>query len=198
MDLQNAAQTLFVVRAELTDVLQDDFEGRKVRLIGDCVQGICAEGTTSTDDPRSAVTTGVLCAAGMQSSFDLMQNLLPDAQDLGLVIGLEYGQTPVTRLGVRGDKSVRVATSQAVTNAEKEQEGIEGSDIVGIGKDAYREAPEPVQEVFDDYRRCHGLRFPQVSMALRGENYVPLKHLASIAAPALILSSGEQPRPHTK
>jgi len=197
-DLRNAAHTLYVVRAELTDVLQSDFEGRKVRLIGDCVQGICAEGTAVADDPPSAVTTGVLCAAGMQSSFDLIQKLLPDAQGLGLVVGLDYGQTPATRLGIRGDKSIRVATSQAVTNAEWEQEGIDGSDIVAIGEDAFQLAPTSVQEVFDEYRRKQGLRYPNLSMALRDKSDVPAKHLATIVASPAVLSTGAQPRPHAQ
>lgn len=197
IDLRNAARTLFVVRAELTDVLQQDFEGRKVRLIGDCVQGISAEGTSLNTDPAATTTAGVLCAAAMQSSFELIQRRMPDAQDLGLVIGLEFGQTPVTRLGIRGDQSVRVATSQSVTNAEAEQEAIDGTDIVAIGQIAYDEAPLSVQRLFDQYRQKQGLRYPQISTAFRGKDDVPPKHLATLAAPALVLSSGDPPRSHT-
>jgi len=197
-DLRSAAQTLFVVRAELTDVLRSDFEGKKVRLIGDCVQGICGEGSAFDDDPRAAVTTGVFCAAAMQSSFELIQRMLPDAQNLGLVVGLDYGATPVTRLGLRGKLSVRVASSQAVTNAEIVQESLSEHDFVGLGEEAFQSAPKSIRELFDEDRRRQMLRYPQLSMALRQAEDVPTKHLATLAAPATILSSGDEPRHHAQ
>ncbi|PHS78304.1 MAG: hypothetical protein COB59_07810 [Rhodospirillaceae bacterium] len=191
--LRVAARTLFVLRAELTDVLQKDFNGRKVRLIGDCVQGIISEGTAQNVDAEETVTTGVLCAAAMHSSFETVQKMEPEANNLGLAIGLEYGATPVTRLGIRGDMSVRVATSQAVTNAEKLQESLDQGDLTAIGEEAYRLAPEHIQDIFDDARRKQYLNYPQLSMVIQEVGH-PALHLAAVAAPALALSTGEDPR----
>ncbi|MFX5142111.1 transcriptional regulator, partial [Acinetobacter baumannii] len=63
-------RALHVLRSELDCVLHSDFRGLKVRFIGDCVHGVLAEGAKATDR-EATVSTAVLCAAAMRSSFDL-------------------------------------------------------------------------------------------------------------------------------
>jgi class 3 adenylate cyclase len=68
---KHVVRTLNVLRSELDAVLHEDFSGRKVRFIGDCVHGLAVEGTAQTTDEEETISNLTLCAAGMRSSFDL-------------------------------------------------------------------------------------------------------------------------------
>ena len=68
---KNVVRTLHVLRSELDAVLHEDFAGRKVRFIGDCVHGLVVEGTAQTTDEKETITNLTLCAGGMRSSFNL-------------------------------------------------------------------------------------------------------------------------------
>ena len=140
---------LHVIRGELANVLKSDFDGRKVRFIGDCVHGIVAEGTRTDTDDRGSVTTGVLCAGGLRSSFELCRRMLPGISQLGLAIGLELGPTPVTRLGIRGERSVRCAASKAVSVSEILQSECDGNQTA-IGDRALSIASNRVSQLFPD------------------------------------------------
>jgi hypothetical protein len=126
--IKTAVKTVHVVREELNDVLQDDFGGKRVRFIGDCIHGYLAAGENA-DDPTKAVDDTAMCAAGMRSSFDLCLRLAQPGADLDLAIGIEYGTVPVTRLGTPGDDSVRCAAGRAVILAERIQQSIEGGGV---------------------------------------------------------------------
>ena len=101
--------------------LKHDFGGRKVRFIGDCIQGLLAEGTRTETDSSETVREAVRVAAGMRSSFELCQENLPNVNSLCIAIGIEFGTTPITRIGIRGDRSVRCSVSRAVTASEELQ-----------------------------------------------------------------------------
>ncbi|WFU42119.1 adenylate/guanylate cyclase domain-containing protein [Bradyrhizobium sp. CB82] len=128
VEITKAVRTIHVIREELNSVLNDDFDGKRVRFVGDCIQGCVAEGERTDDGPGS-VRQAVMCANGMQSSFDLCLDAVDSDAAIGLAIGVEYGPTPMTRLGYRGDDSVRCAASRATINAERTQQSIEGSGI---------------------------------------------------------------------
>lgn len=138
---------LHVIRRELAAALRDDFGGRKVRFIGDCVHGLLAMGTRTETDLPETVRAAVLCAGGLRSSFQLCQRLLPGIDGLGLAVGIEVGETPVTRLGLRGDRSVRCASSRAVSRSEECQGACEG-DETALGPSALLAAPAPVRRAF--------------------------------------------------
>lgn len=138
---------LHVIRKELAAVLKYDFDGRKVRFIGDCLHGLLAVGTRTETDSGKTIEAGVICAGAMRSSFELCQEMLPGIRELGLAIGLEYGSTPVTRLGNRGELSVRCATSTAVSVSEEVQTKLNGKET-GLGEKAYTNAPVRVRDVF--------------------------------------------------
>lgn len=122
--IREAVKIVHVIREELNSVLKDDFGGKRVRFIGDCIHGCVAEGDRA-DDPARSVREAALCASAMRSSFDLcLEAIQPDAA-IDLAVGIEYGPTPMTRLGHRGDDSVRCAASRATINAERMQQAIE-------------------------------------------------------------------------
>lgn len=141
-----AIQTLHVMRKELRDVL-NDFGGRKVRYVGDALDGIIAEGTSQTTNLSETVTTAALTAAGMRSSFGLILERLPTAQKLGLAIGVELGPISITRLGVKGRRD-RCAVGEAVIVAEEQQRAVGASNQTQLGPNALKHGSKPLREVF--------------------------------------------------
>lgn len=179
--VQELVSNLHVIRKELAAVLKSDFSGRKVRFIGDCIHGLIAEGTVRETDAVKTIETAVLCAGGMRSSFELCQSLLPGIADMGLAIGLEYGNTPVTRLGTRGDLSVRCATSKAVSESERLQSGLDG-DETALGENALSKASRRVKALFGTEGRASGLNYAGASTLL-------------MSAPAIAAAAQQDDRP---
>jgi len=99
---KHVVRTLHVLRSELDAVLHEDFAGRKVRFVGDCIHGLLVEGTAQTTEQEETVSNMTLCGGAMRSSFNLAIKRLKekgtDATCLGLAIGFEYGPMTVTRL----------------------------------------------------------------------------------------------------
>lgn len=158
---KHVVRSLRVLRSELDAVLHEDFKGRKVRFIGDCVHGLLVEGTAQTTDIEATISTMVLCAAGMRSSFDLavakLKEAGTDASSLGLQIGVEYGPTTATRLGIKGGL-IRCSVSRATLAAEAEQARCTGSETA-IGEVTYRGASQPVRDAFGSTRKRKGLDY---------------------------------------
>ena len=149
--IAEAVANLHVIRAEMGAVLRDDFAGRKVRYIGDCVHGLLAEGSKTETNAMDTMKKSVDAAAGLRSSFDLCREMLPGIADLGLAIGIDYGTTPICRLGLRGDASVRAAASRATCVSEAEQRRCNGMETA-LGENAYRNSPASVREAFGNER----------------------------------------------
>jgi class 3 adenylate cyclase len=126
--IKKAVTTVHVIREELNDVLGEDFGGKRVRFIGDCIQGCLAAGKTE-DDPSGAVRDAALCASGMRDSFELCQEIINPGALIDLAIGIEYGPVPLTRIGDSGSDSVRCAAGRAVVQAERVQQAIAGGGI---------------------------------------------------------------------
>ena len=51
-----------VIRSELDRTLSSDFDGRRIRFIGDCIHGLLMEGTAYSTDEEETVSTTTLCA----------------------------------------------------------------------------------------------------------------------------------------
>jgi hypothetical protein len=158
---KDVVKTLHVVRGELDAVLDSDFGGRKVRFIGDCVQGVLAEGTAQTTASEETVETVTLCAAAMRSSFELALAILRnegiDTGDVGLAIGFDFGPIALTRLGMKGSM-VRCSVGRAVLRSEDEQQRCSGSETA-IGAKAYYEARPAVKSLFGKSRIAIGLDY---------------------------------------
>jgi class 3 adenylate cyclase len=147
---KNVVRTLHVLRAELDAVLHEDFEGRKVRFIGDCIHGLLVEGTAQNTETKDTISNMTLCAAAMRSSFNLALERLrakgTNASSLGLAIGFEYGPMTLTRLGMKGEL-IRCSVSRGVLAAEREQMRCGGTDTA-IGPVAYENASHGAHAIF--------------------------------------------------
>lgn len=139
---------LHVIRSELAATLSDDYSGRKVRFIGDCIHGLLAEGTSQETDASASVVSAVKAAGGMRSSFELCQEELDGIDNLGIAIGLEFGETPITRIGIRGERSVRCSVSRAVSRSEELQSNCTG-DQTAVGPIALNHAPATIRRLFE-------------------------------------------------
>jgi class 3 adenylate cyclase len=172
---------LHVIRNELAATLKEDFSGRKVRFIGDCVHGLLAEGTRDSTDTSRTVTEAVKAAAGMRSGFELCQTELPNVDDLGLAVGIEYGTTPITRIGIRGDRSVRCSVSKAVSASESLQSDCEGEETA-LGPRALALAPAGIKRLLDG-GVASGLDYDAVAAHLSAPAVVRSGNIAADAKP---------------
>ena len=183
-NVQEAVRALHVIRGEFHQVLKSDFQGRKVRYIGDCIHGVLAFGTANTVDEATSVAEAVKCAVGMSESLDIIRGQLPSLANVGLATGVELGATPISRIGIRGDKSVRVASSTATIRSQRLQEDIVGVGVA-IGPDAFAQLPYRAQAYFTGGQR-------------QNSDYGDVSFLFRAAAPAIAAAavSADEFRPH--
>ena len=199
---EDVVRCLHVIRSEMDRVITADFDGRRIRFIGDCVHGLLLEGTAQTTDVEKTISTAVLCAGGLRSSFELALKVLSDdggdVDNLGLSIGLEFGPMAVSRLGMQGDR-VRCAVSRGVLASEAEQKGCDGTETA-IGPDAYAAGSEAVRQVFGKRRQCVGLTYDVAVEALTAERDTTAKAAAAaayaVSSPALARSIERPLQPH--
>ena len=144
----DAVRALFVVRNEFQKVVENDFGGRKIRFVGDCIHAVLAEGDTTSSNAEQTAKTGAQCAGAIRSSFKLCQEELGCIDALGLAIGLEYGTTPISKIGIRGDRAVRVASSIATTTSEMLQSEC--------GGDQTKFGPRAVAAMSSDIKKLIG------------------------------------------
>lgn len=161
---EDVVKALHVIRAELERVLTSDFDGRRIRFIGDCIHGLLCEGTAQTTDIKETISAGTLCAGALRSSFNLALEKLSengvDTDGLGLAIGFEYGFMAVSRLGLKGDR-VRCAVSRGVLGAEREQLRCTGIQTA-IGEAAYENATQADRSLFGNTRKTDHLDYEKV------------------------------------
>lgn len=184
---KHVVRVLHVLRSELDAVLHEDFAGRKVRFIGDCVHGLLVEGTAYETDSEETVSNLTLCAAAMRSSFKLALDKLKsagsDASSLGLQIGFEYGPLTATRLGMKGEL-VRCSVSRAVLASEDEQGFCDGNETA-IGATAYLRATQAVRDVFGTERKRADLDYSTCLDELTKKNDKTAKAARDFANSAL-------------
>lgn len=156
-----AIRALYVIREELQNVVEDDFGGRKVRFIGDCIHALVAEGTRTETDDRKSVIQSFECAGGLRSSFLICQEQLAGLETLGLTIGIEYGWTPVSRIGIRGIRSVRLASSGATAASEQMQRDC-GDNEVKFGPNAMALIPAAYHDLANTYGVAAALTYDDV------------------------------------
>lgn len=201
---EDVVRTLHVIRSELERTFTADFDGRRIRFIGDCLHGLLCEGTAHTTDEKETISTATLCAGGLRSSFDNAITLLQENNvatgKLGLAIGFEFGPMTVTRLGIQGDR-IRCSVSRGVLAAENEQTRCSGKETA-IGKDAYRKASDAVQELFTDKRLKRNLDYNEAVEALsekKDKKAQAVKAAGFASAPESIIQSTQiYVKPHSK
>ena len=201
---KNVVRVLHVLRSEMDSALSLDFEGRRVRFIGDCLHGLVCEGTALTTDEPATVSDATLCAGAIRSSFDLAIEKLTDegidVQGLGVQIGFDIGPISTTRLGMQGDR-VRCSVGRSVRNAEREQLRC-AADETAIGQAAYDAGTEAVKQIFENDRKATGLDYNEAveALASAGDATAKLSKKAALAsaAPAIVRASETLIRPHAK
>jgi class 3 adenylate cyclase len=185
---KHVVRALQVLRSELDAVLHEDFAGRKVRFIGDCIHGLAAEGTAQTTDAEETVSVMTLCAAGMRSSFSLALSKLQGngspVAGLGLSVGFEYGTMTATRLGMKGDL-VRCSISRGVLTAEGEQRRCVGTETA-IGASAYSHASAGVRALFGTTRKRAYLDYDTAVKELSDRNDKSAKASKAAAVSSLL------------
>lgn len=195
--LEDAVKALHVLRSELDAVLAGDFEGKKVRFIGDCIHGVLAEGTSIKTDDNASADDAVYCTAALHSGFNLASKLLQDdgidTSSLGLQVGLEYGVTALTRLGMKGRRIPCVLSTSVIESEEQQKKCSAGQ--TAIGKMAYSVASEPIQKLFK-YYKATDLDFSEMC-----EQLAEQEDAKKVEAPPSILTSSktsdsEHFRPH--
>lgn len=189
----DVVKALHVLRSELNAVLYEDFAGKKVRFIGDCIHGILIEGTSSMTDDAETAKNAMLCAAAMRSSFAVAQNELKatdiDADDLGLAIGLEHGFNAVTRLGVKSEM-IRCCISRSVLASEAEQLKCNGRQT-SIGVQLEKHAPQAFRDLFGSSRKRSDFDYAAADAALNPkEDHKKATNTGSLLKPVTAASSG--------
>lgn len=192
-DAVEVVKALHVLRSELDAVLNEDFTGKKVRFIGDCIHGILIEGTASTTDDAETAKNAMLCAAAMRSSFAVAQKELKaagiDADDLGLAIGLEHGYIAVSRLGVKGER-IRCCISRSVLASESEQLNCNGRQT-SIGIELDKHAPKAFRDLFGSSRKRADFDYAAAEDALNPrEDNKKATSSGSLLKPAAAVASG--------
>lgn len=156
-NVREALLDIQVIRSELGLVLKKDFGGKKVRFIGDCIHGIIACGTAAQIDERATVNGALLCSGGLRSSFELCQKELPSTRELGLAIGIDLGMVPISRVGLRGKDSIRVASAKTVSISESQQQTCKGNETA-IGNNVFEKLSLNVKSYFNNPdRKCINL-----------------------------------------
>ena len=163
-NVSQMVSNVHVLRGEMTNVLVKDFSGKKIRYIGDCLHGELATGTSSNIDIEKTIEDAVLCCAAIRSSFEVCREKL-NLHELGISIGFEVGHTPITRLGLGGESSVRCSSSTSVCRSEDEQRRCNESETA-IGEAGYHSANSRVQYIFREGRLATGLDFSAASSLL--------------------------------
>lgn len=159
-----AARALHVLRKVLRDVLESH-GGKKVRYIGDCLQGALYFGSDEAAQFET-VERAIEAAAAMRSTFDLALSKLSDRPKLGLAIGMDFGTLALTRIGIKADRD-RCFVGEALISAEKCQRDCTGTQTK-VGADLLRVAPSWVKFVFERSHTYDGLTWPVLD-ALRTE-----------------------------
>jgi Adenylate and Guanylate cyclase catalytic domain len=189
---KDVVRVLHVLRSEMDAVLTDDFGGRKIRFVGDCVHGVLAEGTAQTTDTEASASTAILCAGGLRSSFttalDCLEGEGVDVDGLGLAIGFDAGPTAITRLGMKG-AMIRCAIGRNVLASEHEQKRCAG-DETALGAVAYGWCSAAGQAIFGSSRLRAGLDYDTALDELADEGDATAKAArvakASLAATSLL------------
>lgn len=199
---ENVVRCFHVIRAELDAALSSDFEGRRVRFIGDSLHGALLEGTAYETDAEDTISTMTLCAGGLRSSFDLSLERLAkrgiDVANLGLQIGFEYGPLAMSRLGMQGDR-VRCCVARAVLASEAEQLRCQGKETA-LGPTAYDNGTPAVRKLFGTARKVANLSYDVAVDALSAEGDKVAKaafdEQLAVSAPIILTRPEPVLRPH--
>jgi len=201
---EDVVRTLHVLRAEM-DAVVNGFGGRKIRFIGDCLHGLMAEGTAYETDTEVSISTAVICTGAIRSSFDLCLEKLAekdiDTDGLGIQIGMEFGVSAISRLGMKGSR-IRCAVSRSILASEDEQLRC-GASETAIGEWAWGKGTDGIREVFGKRRKRADLDYETVVKELADADDRTAKSIQRVArsksyAPVAVQSLERPVRPYSE
>lgn len=156
-----------MIRAEFHKVIQTDYPGLVLQHQGDRVFAIIHLPSGDEFDKRCRKAVDI--AIALQSSMEEVLNRhLGDRKDIHVAIGIDIGQTIITRLGKQGQREM-ICLGRSVSSAEKLQLRSSGREIRvsaeiydalrdGVKKDRFKETKE------GDYVAT-GITFPRLDSA---------------------------------
>jgi class 3 adenylate cyclase len=148
-----ALRLLHMIRREMSSVVQEDYAGLHIQFQGDRIQGLFH---IPRNDERAIALQVVSAAIGLQSSMEgTLKACLPEAKPLHLAIGVDIGETLVSRLGVRRHRDA-ICLGQAVERAAELEEACSAGQI-GISRRVYEALPERMRRCF--HEQGNGQRF---------------------------------------
>ncbi len=128
---RSALRVFHAIRKEMSQVIRSDFAGLRIQFQGDRAQGLFH---LPKDDAAIIATHAVETAIGAQSSMEkTLKELVPEAANLKLAVGVDLGTTLVSKLGARAQRD-RICLGEAVERAAECEEECEGGQI-GITRD---------------------------------------------------------------
>jgi class 3 adenylate cyclase len=143
-DQRVALEVLHVIRKEMSAVVKRDFDGVRVQFQGDRIQALFH---LPKDDEEAISISAVEAAIGLQSSMErTIKEVLPEASELSLAVGIDLGETLVSKLGTRAHRD-RICLGEAVEGAASNEERCNGAEI-GISEDVYELLPERLSQHF--------------------------------------------------
>lgn len=144
-------RTFHMIRAEFHAVIQKDYPGLVLQHQGDRVFAITHLPSGDSFDKRCSKAVDI--AIALQSSMEEVLNRhLGDRKDIHVAIGVDIGQTLITRLGKQGQREV-ICLGRSVSSAEELQLSSSGREIRisaeiydalkdGVKKDQFKETRE--------------------------------------------------------
>lgn len=147
----NALRVFAAMRREFAKVVREDFDGVRVQYQGDRIQAIFH---TPKGDKAAIALEVVEAAAGLQSSMEItLKEHLPEADRLGIAVGVDLGTTLASFLGLRGQRD-RICLGVSVENAAALEDRY-GQRMTAISPAVYDELPDAVQGLFDKDGDCY-------------------------------------------
>jgi hypothetical protein len=168
-----------------------------LRFIGDCIQGFTAIEQDGAIHPQNTVASGVRIANAMLDSLKICKAMLGGVDELELSIGIELGDTPISRLGLRGDRSVRATSCVAAEQAEALQHDCAPGQFK-LGQEALRHAPAGTFDFVSSETGLGQLQGYIIANSLLGEDIfepqVPAVHTRTWAVPVVSPEPAPPPR----
>ena len=190
---KEALRVFHAIRKELATVVKKDHKGVRVQYQGDRVQALFH---LPKDDEEGIVAEAVKAAVGLQASIEhTVKEALPEAEDLGLAVGVDVGTTLASKLGTRGHRD-RICVGVPVENAADLEERSGGGRIA-VTLRVYEALPESLSEHFsyDSEAGCYvadGLTVYKLDLAERATDHKARKSalITTVAAGALVVGAG--------
>jgi class 3 adenylate cyclase len=142
---RDAIVALDMMRYEFREVLKNDYScGVRVQYQGDNIIGLIH--MPNTDESKVA-ERALDIAAGIQASMQhTLSDIVPEAEDLTVTVGVALAETLATQLGPRGRRNAMIV-GPAVSKADRISAALDGTEV-GFSKRTYDALPEHLQASF--------------------------------------------------